>query len=61
MDFTDRASIVEDFWLAVARNDGVEASAAVLRLEAPMVEVSTSYSYDFEFDSQFLTIQWAKR
>jgi hypothetical protein len=46
MDFTDRASIVEDFWLAVGRNDRVKAEAAVLRLKAPMVSVSTSYSFE---------------
>ena len=46
MDYTDRASIVEDFWLAVARNDNEEATAAVLRLEAPPVGVSSSYSYE---------------
>jgi len=27
---TDRTSIVEDFWLAIARNDRDEAEAAVL-------------------------------
>jgi hypothetical protein len=46
MDFTDRASIVEDFWLAVGRNDHVKAEAAVLCLKAPMVSVSTSYSFE---------------
>jgi hypothetical protein len=29
---TDRPSIVEDFWLAVARNDHAKAEAAMLRL-----------------------------
>ncbi len=46
MDFTDRASIVEDFWLAVGRNDSVKAEATVLCLEAPMVSVSMSYSFE---------------
>jgi hypothetical protein len=46
MDFTDRASIVEDFWIAVGRNDRVEVEAAVLRLKALMVSVSMIYSFE---------------
>jgi hypothetical protein len=53
MDSTDRAFIVEDFWLAVRRNDCVEAEAAVLHLEAPMVSVSTSYSFEM--------VEWEER
>jgi hypothetical protein len=43
---TDRPSIVKDFWLTVARNNHAKAEAAVLRLEAPLVSVSTSYSFE---------------
>jgi hypothetical protein len=42
---TNRTSIVEDFWLAIVRNNRDEAEAAVLRLEVPAVSVSTSYSF----------------
>jgi hypothetical protein len=42
---TNRTSVVKDFWLAIARNDWDEAEVAVLRLQAPLVSVSASYSF----------------
>ena len=43
---TDKTSAVADFWLAVGRNNLAEAEAAVRRLDAPLVAVSSSYSFD---------------
>ena len=43
---TETTSAVADFWLAVGRNNLEEAEAAVLRLEAPLVSVSSGFSFD---------------
>ena len=43
---TDRASVVADFWLAVARNNLEEAQNAVRRLDVPVVSVSSAYSFE---------------
>ena len=43
---TDKTSAVADFWLAVGRNNLAEAEAAACRLDAPLVAVSSSYSFD---------------
>ncbi len=42
----DNASIVEDFWLTVWRNDCNKAEAAVLCLETSHVTISMSYSFE---------------
>ena len=42
----DRASVVADFWLAVARNNLEEAQNAVRRLDVPVVSVSSAYSFE---------------
>ena len=43
---TDRASLVEDFWLAIARNDHEGAEAAVALIEPPLVALSLTYSFE---------------
>ena len=43
---TDKTLAVADFWLAVGRNNLAEAEAAVHRLDAPLVSISSSYSFD---------------
>ena len=43
---TETTSAVADFWLAVGRNNLEEAEAAVLRLGAPLVAVSSGFSFD---------------
>jgi hypothetical protein len=43
---TDRASIVEDFWLAIARNDRPGAEAVATCIEAPLVSISGTYSFE---------------
>ena len=43
---TDKTSAVADFWLTVGRNNLAEAEAAVHHLDAPLVAVSSSYSFD---------------
>ena len=43
---TETTSAVADFWLAVGRNNLEEAEAAVLRLETPLVSVSSGFSFD---------------
>ena len=43
---TDKTSAVADFWLAVGRNNLAEAEAAVRRLDAMLVAISSSYSFD---------------
>ena len=47
---TETTSAVADFWLAVGRNNLEEAEAAVLRLEAPLVSVSSRFSFDMVED-----------
>jgi hypothetical protein len=47
---TETTSAVADFWLAVGRNNLEEAEAAVLRLEAPLVSVSSGLSFDMVED-----------
>jgi hypothetical protein len=43
---TETTSSVADFWLAVGRNNLEEAEAAVLRLDVPLVSVSSGFSFD---------------
>jgi hypothetical protein len=43
---TDKTLAVADFWLAVGKNNLAEAEAAVRRHDAPLVAVSSSYSFD---------------
>jgi hypothetical protein len=43
---TDRASIVEDFWLAITRNYCPGAEAAATHIKAPLVSVSGTYSFE---------------
>ena len=43
---TEMTSAVADFWLVFGRNNLEEAEAAVLRLEAPLVSVSSGFSFD---------------
>ena len=43
---TDKTLVVSDFWLAAGKNNLSEAEAAVRCLDAPLVAVSSSYSFD---------------
>ncbi len=43
---TDRASLVKDFWLAIARNDRKGAEAAVALIEPPLVALLSTYSFE---------------
>jgi hypothetical protein len=43
---TDQASIVKDFWLAIARNDRPGAEAVATCIKAPLVSVSGTYSFE---------------
>jgi hypothetical protein len=43
---TDQASIIEDFWLTIARNDRAVAEAAATQIKAPLVSVLASYSFE---------------
>jgi hypothetical protein len=53
----DQASIIEDFWLAIARNDRAAAEAAATQIEALLVSVLASYSFELveEEDQQVET------
>jgi hypothetical protein len=43
---TNQASIVEDFWLAIARNDRTGVEAAVTSIKAPLVALSGIRSFE---------------
>ncbi len=49
---TDQASIVEDFWLAISRNDWAGAGAAASQIEAPLVSILASYSFELVTQGQ---------
>jgi hypothetical protein len=43
---TDQALLVEDFWLAITRNDCEGAEAAVALIELPLVALSSTFSFE---------------
>jgi hypothetical protein len=43
---TDQASLIEDFWLAIGRNDREGVEAAVASIEPPLVALSSTYSFE---------------
>ena len=45
-----RVSLVEDFWLAVARNDRAGAEAAAASIEVPLVALGSAYSFELVKD-----------
>ena len=45
-----RVSLVEDFWLAVARNDRAGAEAAAASIEVPLVALGSAYSFELVED-----------
>jgi hypothetical protein len=42
----DQASIIKNFWLTIARNDQAVAEAVATQIEAPLVSVLASYSFE---------------
>ena len=45
-----QVSLVEDFWLAVARNDRAGAEAAAASIEVPLVALAPAYSFELVED-----------
>ncbi len=46
LKMTDRAAIVDDFWLAILRNDWAGGEAAVSQILAQLVSILASYSFE---------------